>query len=245
MQHVDTKRILIIVTLFWSLLSPFSICIAKMVYVVEQFNIGLHKAPTVTSPIIKLVQSGTRLTVVDEAEGLLYVQTAEGLQGWISSQYTTTQKPVLARVTELEQDNKRLQAVIAQNPLEGSTATPKNAVTTQRQLQQQLNSERLKVGELQAQLTDLKTYISDIDEPSKVQDDMNILQQKNEQLILQLEMAGIAVETTEDLSEGSYFVIQHWKKSLMVLVSVFIVGIVIGAIVLDYRNRNRHGGFRI
>ena len=87
---------------------------AETVYVIDELKIGLHEDRTIDSPIIKLVPSGTPLSVIERDTDLIHVQEAGGSKGWIHSKYVVVEKPGKSRITDLENSNKALQQEIAQ-----------------------------------------------------------------------------------------------------------------------------------
>ncbi len=217
---------------------------AETVYVIDELKIGLHEDRTIDSPIIKLVPSGTSLSVIERDNDLIHVQEAGGAKGWINSKYIVVEKPGKSRITELEKDNEALKQEIAQLKTT-TTTTPANETEAQKELEQQLNSERLKAGDLQAQLADLKANVADIDDSGKLLADIETLKQENRQLISQLESSGIEVEAnSESLGEGS-FSINSMKQMIVTLLIIFAIGIAIGIFIMDFHNRRRHGGFRV
>lgn len=243
MQSIISKYWL--VTIFWIL---SSIAHAETIYVIDKLSIGLHQDRTINSPIMKLVPSGTALTVIERADDLIQVQEPDGIRGWVNSKYIMIDKPGRARVTELEDENKKLQKEIellkTKSQAVVSESVP-NASGDQKALEQSLNSERLKVGELQAQLTDLKTRITDIDDSDKFLADIEKLKSDNRQLIAQLESSGIEVQIEAESISNDALAINNWKQFLITFIIIFVIGMIGGAILLDYTNRRRHGGFRV
>ena len=79
---------------------------AETVYVIDELNIGLHEDRTIDSPIIKLVPSGTSLSVIERENDLIHVQEAGGTKGWINSKYVVVEKPGKSRITELKKATK-------------------------------------------------------------------------------------------------------------------------------------------
>ncbi len=217
---------------------------AETVYVIDELKIGLHEDRTIDSPITKLIPSGTSLSVIERENDLIHVQEAGGNKGWINSKYVVVEKPGKSRVTELEKSNEALKQEIAQ--LKTTTIpTSDNGTEAQKELEQQLNSERLKAGDLQAQLAALKANVADIDDSGKLLSDIETLKQENRQLISQLESSGIEVEAdSESMSEDS-FSISSMKHKIVALLIVFAIGLAGGIFILDFHNRRRHGGFRV
>ncbi len=221
--------------IFISLLWLFTdVVLAETVYVIDELKIGLHESASINSPIVKLVPSGTELTVIDRSEDLVNVKEPEGQQGWINSKYLVTNKPGKTRVNELEKEIELLKS---------STIMTEGTTDEQKDLAQQLNSERLKSGTLQAELTDLRAKIANVDNSSQLLSEIENLKQENEQLISQLESSGIEAETS---STNSHSVSLHgWKQYITAFIIILIMGMAIGAFILDYLGRRRHGGFRI
>lgn len=215
---------------------------AETVYVIDELKIGLHEDRTIDSPIIKLVPSGTPLSVIERDTDLIHVQEAGGSKGWIHSKYVVVEKPGKSRITELEKSNEALKQEIAQ--LKTKT-TPSNGSEAQKELEQQLNSERLKAGDLEAQLAALKTNVADIDNSGKLLADIETLKQENRHLISQLESSGIEVEANSASLSESYTTIGGMKQIIVTLLIVFAIGIAGGIFILDFYNRRRHGGFRV
>ena len=231
-------------TLFGMFCLLTAIAHAETVYVIDELKIGLHEDRTVDSPIIKLVPSGTALSVIERDNDLILVQEGGGIRGWINSKYVVLDKPDKSRISELEKNNDALQQEISQLKTRTAT-TPADASMTSKELEQQLNSERLKVGDLQAQLATLKTNVADIDDSGQLLSDIESLKQENRQLISQLESSGIEVEANSGSMSEESFSINNLKQMIVTLLIVFAIGVAGGIFILDFHNRRRHGGFRV
>jgi SH3 domain protein len=96
---------------------------AQKAYVTDKLEVQLRSGPSLQHKIVKMVPSGTAVTILytDEANGYNQVSTESGEQGWILSRYLTGQ-PVARiqmeenakRVTDLGEENKTLKAELAQ-----------------------------------------------------------------------------------------------------------------------------------
>ncbi len=115
----------------------------------------------------------------------------------------------------------------------------------QKDLAQQLKSERLKSGQLQADLTDLKTKIANIDNSDNFMAEIEQLKQENERLRTQMESSGIEFQTDMNSSGSDSVSIHGWKQYLTAFIIILLIGMATGAFILDHLNRRRHGGFRI
>ncbi len=212
---------------------------SESAYVIDELKIGLHEAPTIDSPIIKLVPSGTELTVIDRQDDLLHVDEPEGARGWINDKYVVADKPGRARVKELEKEIESLKSAAA------NTVTVGDGSDAQKELEQQLKSERLKSGSLQAKLTDLKAKIASVDNSGQFIADIEQLKEENEQLKSQLQSSGIEVEENSNTTNKSFISLSGWKQILIALAIILVIGMAAGAFILDHLNRRRHGGFRV
>lgn len=228
------QKIRIILISMLSLLA--TIAEAETLYVIDELKIGLHESASISSPILKLIPSGTELNVIERKDDLIKVKDPEGINGWINSKYLVTNKPGKARVNELEKEIELLKS---------STIMTNGATDEQKDLAQQLNSERLKSGELQAHLTDLKAKIANVDNSDQFLADIEQLTQENEQLRSQLESSGIEVQQAEPNSNANSLSLHGLKEYLIAFGIILIIGMLIGVFLLDYFNRRRHGGFRI
>jgi len=217
-----------------------TICITSMVvhaevaYVTDKIKIGLHQEASNESPIIKLVPSGTKLNIIERENDLIYAEEPEGVRGWINNQNILNSKPGRAKVIELETVNKGLEKKIQtlQNESEQSISNE--------ELEKKLNTERLKVGELQVELTNIKSKAGNIESNEKLLADINHLKNANKQLINQLESSGIASD-----ENGNQISSNNSSLKFMSFMIIFIFGVIGGILILDFINRRRHGGFRV
>ena len=208
---------------------------AEVTYVTDEVKIGLHKEPSNESPIIKLVPSGTKLNVIERENDLIHVEEPEGVRGWVNSQNVLNNKPGKTKVIELKTINQELEKEIE------SLKKDSEKSISQEELEQKLNSERLKVGELQVELTNIKSKAGNIESNKKLLADIKQLKNANKQLIDQLESSGISSEVGENNMPHE----NHISSSPLSLIIIFVIGIIGGILILDYINRRRHGGFRV
>lgn len=211
---------------------------AEVTYVIDELQIGMHKENRTDSPIIKLVPSGTELEVLTRENDVVRVREPGGETGWVHQRYLIATAPDNTRLLELQKRNTALEKQVQQ--LKSGAKTTDDADT--KQLEQQLNSERLKVGQLQAQLADLKASLGNISDDDELLEEMERLREANNELVSQLAMAGVEVpaEKRDPLLSAN-----NWKMIVISLLSLFILGVAAGAFLLDYINRRRHGGFRV
>ena len=198
---------------------------AETLFVTDMVNIGLHREADINSPITGLAPSGTALTVMARNGKMARVQAAGGPSGWIDGKYLVAEKPGRARVRELETEAQGLRAEIARLRSEnagksgGAGANP----DADRQLAERLNSERLKVGELTARMTELKSRIAAAEKRAAV----------------------IAGQGPAAGAGDGQIGLTNWKTLAIIAFIMLILGMLAGAYLLDWLNRRRHGGFRI
>jgi len=207
---------------------------AEVAYVTDKIKIGLHQEASNESPIIKLVPSGTKLNIIERENDLIYAEEPEGVRGWLNSQNILNSKPGRTKVIELETVNKELEKKIQtlQNKSEKSISNE--------ELEKKLNTERLKVGELQVELTNIKSKASNIESNDKLLADINHLKNANKQLINQLESSGIVSD-----ENGNQISSKNSSLKFISFMIIFIFGVIGGILILDFINRRRHGGFRV
>ena len=217
-----------------------TICITSMVvhaevaYVTDKIKIGLHQEASNESPIIKLVPSGTKLNIIERENDLIYAEEPEGVRGWVNSQNILNSKPGRTKVIELETVNKELEKKIL------TLQNESGKLISNEELEKKLNTERLKVGELQVELTNIKSKASNIESNDKLLADINHLKNANKQLINQLESSGIVSD-----ENGNQISSKNSSLKFISFMIIFIFGIIGGILILDFINRRRHGGFRV
>ena len=207
---------------------------AEVAYVTDKIKIGLHQEASNESPIIKLVPSGTKLNIIERENDLIYAEEPEGVRGWVNSQNILNSKPGRTKVIELETVNKELEKKILslQNESEKSISNE--------ELEKKLNTERLKVGELQVELTNIKSKAGNIESNDKLLADINHLKNANKQLINQLESSGIVSD-----ENGNQISSKNSSLKFISFMIIFIFGVIGGILILDFINRRKHGGFRV
>jgi hypothetical protein len=101
------------------MLGVFPAAQAETVYVAERLRIGLRADMEETSPVVKTVETGAPLEVVERLEKLVRVRDPQGTEGWIEARYLTPDPPARSQLTKLQEDlaRSRAQATEAQAQL--------------------------------------------------------------------------------------------------------------------------------
>lgn len=103
-----TRRALAIALTVWPLAS-----FAETLYVSDRLVIGLRSDITETATVVKSVESGTALEVLERHGTRARVRGSDGVEGWVEERYLSPQPPSRARVAELEGEIKRLRTAAA------------------------------------------------------------------------------------------------------------------------------------
>ena len=200
---------------------------AQTVYLDDKIMIGLHQDKDIDSAIIKLLPGGVALEVLKRDTAFTQVKEPDGASGWIDNRYLVDAKPGRAEVLQAQEKIDKLEAELSalkkgQNTAPATTSdNQKLAVLSKEneELKQQLQSEQLKAGELQAQSAELRN---------------------------QLDRGGAGAESTggtgvDPAARTGY---SGWLTGLIGIICI-IIGLIGGAFYMDWYSRRRHGGFRI
>lgn len=212
---------------------------AATVYVTSELQFGLHADKSSSSPILKLVPSGTALELIKTEGQASFVRTPDGSDGWIDSSYLV-QQPV-ATVSS-EQTGTAL-AETATDTL----VTPEGSEPVET-LEQQLKSERVRIGELQVQIAELRKRLGQDGSNDSLYEKIDQLAMEKKQLEVQLAqlVEGAGEQSLPPLSgnsgaEGLY----NLRNTLIFVAVALVAGIIAGLYLMDFLYRRRHGGFRI
>lgn len=107
------------------LLGSVSAAQAETVYVAERIRIGLRAEVVETSAVVKTVETGTPLEVIERFDKLARVRDPQGTEGWIEARYLTPDPPARLQLDKLQEDlaKSRTQAAEAQAQLKKAQST--------------------------------------------------------------------------------------------------------------------------
>lgn len=239
---------------------------AEPVYITDELRAGLHEEKTLDSPIVKTVPSGTQLELIKREAKLSFVRDTDGATGWIDNSYLKQQSPANAQMQPLKDKNAVLEKQLAETTQKleqinaklsdqanaGQAATALEALKKQHaSLQQQFKSERLKVGELQVQLAELRKRIGQDNSNASLYEQLAQLQRDKKNLQVQLagaldnDQLSSPVATSNLVPDQQYQNMSGWRDLLTYLAIAATIGLAAGIYLMDYLNRRRHGGFRV
>lgn len=107
------------------LMGIFSAAQAETLYVAERIRIGLRAEVVETSAVVKTIETGVPLEVVERFDKLVRVRDPQGTDGWIEARFLSPDPPVRLQLTRLQEDltKSRAQATEAQTQLKKAQAT--------------------------------------------------------------------------------------------------------------------------
>lgn len=221
-------------------------------YLTDQFQAGLHEDKSVDSPIVKTIPSGAALEIIKREKSFTYVRDAQGISGWIDNSYLVGKAPVNQELEKLQSEKENIEKKLdaankqitrLQKSLDAS------GKDDQADLVQQLNTEKLKTGELQIKLAELKKRLGANNDTESLYQQIEDLKEQNKTLEIQLAGArnqsgsGASADLAGQGSADSMK--QDWKRKLLYFLIYILIGIVIGIYAMDFYNRRRHGGLRV
>lgn len=87
---------------------------AETLYVAERLRLGLHAEPTDESAVLKTVETGVPLEVVERRENYVQVREPQGAVGWIEGRFLTPDPPARLRLAKLQEELSRSRAQTAE-----------------------------------------------------------------------------------------------------------------------------------
>jgi SH3 domain protein len=77
-------------------------CLAQIIYVTDQIQIGLHSGADGQHPVTQLVSSGTALETLQRNGNFIKVRTGSGAEGWVDQAYVRDTPPSIVVRREME-----------------------------------------------------------------------------------------------------------------------------------------------
>lgn len=114
------RRALLAALAVWPLASA-----AETLYVSDRLVIGLRSDITETATVVKSVESGAALEVLERHGNRARVRGADGIEGWVEERYLSPQPPNRTRVAELEGEVKRLRTAAARAQVQDDVGSAK------------------------------------------------------------------------------------------------------------------------
>lgn len=232
---------------------------AAPVYITDRLNVGLHEEKTLDSPIVAVLPSGTELELVKREDNFSFVSDKKGVTGWVDNSYLLDEAPAIEQIKTLTAKNNTLEKQL-KSLQAGNSNSPANADQLAKlqsdydSLQQDYKSERLKTGELQVTIAELRKRLGQNSDTEALYQEIDSLKEANKDLEVKLAKAMDStggVSDTADRGTAAVMVTNDnginfsWKNLAIVLTLLFVIGLAAGIYLMDLINRRRHGGFRV
>jgi len=135
--EIHVKKIL---SSFFILLVTFGSAQAKTVYVTDTLNLSLRSEASNKSKVVKLLPTGTPLTVIEESNGFYHVRINDGTEGYIPTRNTMKEPPSRSQLDLVSKDLAAMQSENA--TLKAELSTIKESITPGTSLEKSLETER-------------------------------------------------------------------------------------------------------
>lgn len=220
---------------------------AETIYIDDNVLVGIHRENSIDSEILKVIPSGTALQVIKQDKSLTQIKSPDGTTGWIDNKYLVKTAPGRAQLQEAQDRITQLEKEITDLKSNTNTGNPESNTDLAKEnddLKQLLKSERLRVGELQAQAAELKNKLGH--ENNNTETTKKLEQLASEKAELQKQIETLQTTANNQSKNISIDISQfNWKKILITICISLVLGFAAGVYVLDLIIRRRHGGFRI
>ncbi len=240
---------------------------ADSLYVTDRILLGVHESASKDSPLLQSVPSGTSVEVLAEDGGFKKVRLPNGTQGWVDAAFLVSEQPAPAQYDILLAQDKRTQTEFAalqqklkktERDLQVRQDQVSNAKTSIQNLKKKLRSkqpaatadddQKLKLAE--AEIEKLNARISQLSSAKQTKIDASARQtnyvaaeKEMANLRSRIDMALRNLQGKELPKVDEPPRLPGWFWGVMLL--FLIAGLTLGIAIMDYRNRKRHGGFRI
>lgn len=268
----NKKTRIILITLFALFFqAPLS---AATMYVTDRIMLGVHQDPESSSPLVKSVPTGTVVESGEKDGDFTKVTLPDGTTGWVNTGYLRKDKPAAAELDALYAQYQKtvvtLKGVNAQLTKKerewqlwrDEASNTRNAIKALKK--KMTNGESLEVDpetveklnvaekenhELKSQLTKLEVELEKLQQLNQSDTVQKLQQYESDNITMKTRieaalanLEGRTVPTPEELASiRPDFPV--WYTILMVL--MVIIGLGAGVGWMDYKNRRRHGGFRL
>ncbi len=253
MKSLRVPFVLTFVACFAVLGGPHSLA-AETAYVIDKLLVGVHKEEDLNSAIVKVLPTGTQLEVIQRKGEIAKVKDGEGITGWVDAAYLMPQPPAETQVAQLKQEKQaladRLKALEAKGT-KGAPSSQLDELTNENtDLKSQLSNQKLRSSELETELNALRKTAADAGSAGgSVAAELRTanlkLTEELNQARRSLEDADAKLSAGTPLGQASSML--GASSPLALLLTTLLLGTAFagGAYYMDYRNRRRHGGFRV
>ena len=108
-------------------LTGFTTAYAKTLYVSDQLVINMRSGKGTGYKIIKIIKSGTPLTILEEDSGYARAQTPQGVEGWVLSRFLINTPVTRTQLAQAQQDVAEMKVKYDEMSAELTTFKENNA----------------------------------------------------------------------------------------------------------------------
>ena len=241
---------------------------SETAYVTDKMRVGIYASQDLNSKILKILSTGDRLEIVRETELMSLVIDDSGMQGWIDKNYLMKNKPAAMLLKDVsEKSNRDVLQQKATNVPKANHATTDDKNTKTNDLKKNNTRLKTKLAQVLPRVKQCESRASILEKKNeRLNEELTIKcasadmisedtvplidYQKLEKRLTDL-TSSINDQVTEkqppsENNSNPVSIIKHyWLWIVATMVVLIVFGAVIGAYLLDYSNRRRHGGFRI
>lgn len=114
---------ILVILCFWGWVS---VAAAQEVYVSGITKITMRTGPGIEHKIVAMLETGTRLDILEYKSDWSLVQMDNQKQGWVLTRFLTEEKPLTFLVEKLRKENERLTSALEKSEKHNQVLTEKN-----------------------------------------------------------------------------------------------------------------------
>ncbi len=225
------------------LLLLFPVPPAASAHITDKLVVGLYAEPSTAGTPHELLTSGMPLEVLERREGFARVRLADDREGWVEAGYITEEKPAKAMLLETQARLRQMGLELAAlREAQGAKAdaqapTPRAAPSAREaQLRRALDKAEARIGELERQVA-----AQPLDRAAR-QELEDLRGRVGQALKLLAEAQGLELREADTAAPRGFFT---RYRAWIIGVAALLLGFGGGVAFVDYRIRQRYGGFRI
>ena len=156
---------LVFVVVFFLLMGTVGLAAAQTVYVTDSFEITMRTGPSNGNKIGAMLPSGSRLEILEKAEGWYKVRSPAGKEGWVLQRFVSPDLPKEIVVDRLQRENARLKETAQK-----ATERARELGATNKELSTSLSRTEKELSGTQQDFSSLRTDAQNVVELKKKYD---------------------------------------------------------------------------